>query len=156
MGLSSEVFPEAGSFSRCLNPHRFFSARGFEALFPLLETWVVWSISLSSCFSRFIHPNVGLPTTPAAASPGPPAAIFLAPSSSHNLAVSPLCLAARLHPSYWLDVSSLTPWLSDLHTVRFSVSSGCFLFLNCHCPSFGCARRHSVSTYASILAGSWF
>ena len=25
-----------------------------------------------------------------------------------------------------------------------------FLFLNC-CPSFGCARRHSVSTYASIL-----
>ena len=29
-----------------------------------------------------------------------------------------------------------------------------FLFLNCCCPSFGCARRHSVSTYASILAGS--
>ena len=28
------------------------------------------------------------------------------------------------------------------------------LFLNCCCPSFGCARRHSVSTYTSILAGS--
>ena len=26
-----------------------------------------------------------------------------------------------------------------------------FLSLNCCCPSFGCARRHSVSTYASIL-----
>ena len=29
-----------------------------------------------------------------------------------------------------------------------------FLFLNYCCPSFGCARRHSVSTYTSILAGS--
>ena len=54
----------------------------------------------------------------------------------------------------WMNVSSLSPWLSDFHTVRFSVSSGCFLFLNCCCPSFGCARRHSVSTYTSILAGS--
>ena len=25
----------------------------------------------------------------------------------------------------WVSVSSLTPWLSDFHTVRFSVSSGC-------------------------------
>ena len=31
---------------------------------------------------------------------------------------------------------------------------GCFLFLNCCCPSFGCVRRHRVSTYASILARS--
>ena len=52
----------------------------------------------------------------------------------------------------WMNVSSLSPWLSYFHTVRFSVSSGCFLFLNCCCPSFGCARRHSVSTYTSILA----
>ena len=52
----------------------------------------------------------------------------------------------------WMNVSFLTPWLSDFHTIRFPVSSGCFLFLNCCCPPFGCARRHSVSTYASILA----
>ena len=26
----------------------------------------------------------------------------------------------------WVNVSSLTPWLLDFHTVRFSVSSGCF------------------------------
>ena len=26
----------------------------------------------------------------------------------------------------WMNVSSLTPWLSDFHTVRFSVNSGCF------------------------------
>ena len=55
----------------------------------------------------------------------------------------------------WMNVSSLSPWLLDFHTVQVSVSSVCFLFLNCCCSSsFGCARRHSVSTYASILAGS--
>ena len=30
----------------------------------------------------------------------------------------------------WVNVSSLTPWLSDFHTVQFSGSSGCFLLLN--------------------------
>ena len=30
----------------------------------------------------------------------------------------------------WMNVSSLTHWLSDFHTVRFFVSSGCFLCLN--------------------------
>ena len=72
------------------------------------------------------------------------------------LAVSPLrpsCPSPPLLP-VWMNVSSLSPWFSDFHTVRFSVSSRCFLFLNCCCPSFGCMRRHSVSTYASILAGS--
>ena len=34
MGLSTEVSCEAGSFSCCCNPHRFFSLRGFEVLFP--------------------------------------------------------------------------------------------------------------------------
>ena len=63
----------------------------------------------------------------------------------------PGCLSPPLLP-VWMNVSSLTPWLLDFHTVRFSVSSGCFLFLNC-CP-FGCARRHSVSAYTSILAGN--
>ena len=74
----------------------------------------------------------------------------------HHLVWSslPSCLPPPLLP-VWMNVSSLSPWLSDFHTVRFSVSSGCFLFLNC-CPSFGCARRHSVSTYTSILAGSPF
>ena len=58
------------------------------------------------------------------------------------------------HLPVWMNVSSLSPSLSDFHAVRFSVSSGCFLFLNCCCPSFGCARRCSVSTYASILVFS--
>ena len=65
----------------------------------------------------------------------------------------PSCLSPPLLP-VWINVSSLAPWLSDFHTVHFSVSSGWFLFLNCCCPSFGCVRRCSVSTYASFLAGS--
>ena len=44
--------------------------------------------------------------------------------------------------------------VSDFLAVRFSVSSGCFLFVNCCCPPFGCVRRHRMSTYISILAGS--
>ena len=102
-------------------------------------------------------------------SPGPPAAASQASCSFahllHNLA--PLLVRQPLpHLEYslpgcpspplllvWMNVSSLSPRLSDFHTVQFSVSSGCFLLLNC-CPSFGCARRHSVSTYASILTGS--
>ena len=65
-------------------------------------------------------------------------------------------LPDRLSPPLllvWMNVSSLSPWLLDFHTVRFSANSGCFLFLNCCCPSFGCARRSSVSTYTSSLAG---
>ena len=74
----------------------------------------------------------------------------------------PLPCLSPLHPSclspplllVWMTAPSLTPWLSDFHTVRFSGSSGCILFLNLLLSFFGCARRHSVSTYASILSGS--
>ena len=48
-------------------------------------------------------------------------------------AALPRVLSARLPisvPPTGLHECSLTPWLSDFHTVRFSVSSGCFLFLS--------------------------
>ena len=50
----------------------------------------------------------------------------LRPCSTSSL---PGCLSLPLL-LVWMTVSSLTPWLSDFHTVQFSVSSGCFLFLN--------------------------
>ena len=101
--------------------------------------------------------------------PGPPAApcqpAAALPTPLHNLpphwlrqpppcreSSPPGCLSLPLLP-VWMNVSSLSPWLSDFHTVQFSVSSGCFFFLNC-CPSFDCVRRDTVSTYTSILAGS--
>ena len=115
----------------------------FEALFPCAGT-----LGCEVC--HLVHEL--LPRQPAAALPtllhNPP------PCSESS---PPGCLSPPLL-LVWMNVSSLFPWLSDFHTVWLSVSSGCFLFLNCCCP-FGCARRHSVSTYASILAGShksWF
>ena len=138
MDLSNELSCEAGRVARSLNPHGCFSARGLRLYFPALEPWAVRSVWLLSCSSRFIcmkmwDHQVRQP---------PPH-----PESSLSSCSPPPLLPV------WIYVSSLAPWLLDFHTVRFSVSSGCFLFLN-WCPSFGCARRHSVSTCASILAGN--
>ena len=117
----------------------------FEALFPCAG-----ALGCAVC-----HPVYQLlPRHPAAALPAllhnlPPRwAGQLPPCREFSL---PSCLSLPLLP-VWMNVSSLSPWMSDFHTVRFSVSSGCFLFLKCCCPSFGCARRHSLSTCASILA----
>ena len=76
-------------------------------------------------------------------------------SGSGHVAKNPVCpgCPSLPLPTVRTNVSSLSPWLSDFHAVRFSVSSGCFLFLNCFCPSFGCARRRSVSTYAPVFPG---
>ena len=75
MGLSNELSCEAGSFSRCLNPHRFFSVRGFEALFPCTGTLNFMICLTPQLFLPvYLHANVGLPSPPAAASPGPSAA----------------------------------------------------------------------------------
>ena len=128
----------------------------FEALFPHAGALGTQSILLPHSSSRFICVNVGLWGLLAAALPAlfhnpPPHWVCqLPPCCESSL---PSCLSPPLLP-VWVSVSSLSPWLSDFLTVRFSVSSGCFLFLNCCCPSFGCARKHSVSTYASILDGS--
>ena len=41
----------------------------------------------------------------------------------------PRCPSLPLLP-VWMNVSSLTPWLSNFHKVWFPGSSGCFLFVN--------------------------
>ena len=61
-------------------------------------------------------------------------------SGSHCSKASPLrpgCPSLPVLP-VWMNVYFLSLWLSDFLAVRFSVSSGC-------------AKRHSVSTYTSIL-----
>ena len=131
----------------------------FEALFPC-----AWALGCAVCHS--VHQP--LPCWPAAAlhiplhNPTPcwvhqpPAASHQPPATSCFLARSPLCPGCPSPPllPVWMNVSSLSPWLSDFYTVWFSVSSCWFLFLNCCCPTFGFVRRHGMSTYASILAGS--
>ena len=47
----------------------------------------------------------------------------------------PVCPSLPLLP-VWMQISSLTPCLSDFHTVWYSGSSGYFLFLNLLLPFF--------------------
>ena len=130
-------------------PPWVFSFRGLRLYFPRAGT-----LSCVVCFTTppflpsYLCANVGPRGLPAAACLPRSTILPLTGSTSCTGRLSPPLLLV------WMNVSSLSPWLSDFHTVLFSVSSGCFLFLNCCCPSFGCAKRHSVSTYASILAGS--
>ena len=133
------LFPGNGAMgcTVCFAPQmflRFICSRMWDC--PLHQLLPCWVHQLQSCLpcSTMCH---------------------LAGSASHCLAGSHLCSAACLLPSYrsgWMCLLYLLGL--DFDTVRFSVSSGCFLFLNYCCPSFGGVRRHSVFTYASILARS--
>ena len=134
MGLSNKLSCEAGIFSYHLNPHRSFQSEILSLYFPILEPLVCCSVCLAPqlFLPVYLHVNVGPPrstsccltqyTSHLLTHPGPPAATLLSP----------------LHPSFpspplllvWMNVSSLTPWLSDFHTVQLSSSSGYVLFLN--------------------------
>ena len=98
-------------FLLLLQHPQVFSAGGFEALFLHAGT-----LSCSVCLAPqsfllvYPHANVGLLRPPATSLPQ---------VLSNWLPVSTLL-------PVWVNVSSLTPWLSDFHTVQFSVS--CFLF----------------------------
>ena len=109
VGSSHKLSCEAGSLSHCcLNPHRCFQSEVLRLYFPTLEPWVAWSVLLPSC--SFCLSACKCRATW---------------SSSHHLAVHPLCPSLPLPPG-WMNVFSLTPWLSDFHTVWFSGISGYF------------------------------
>ena len=123
----------------------------------MLEPWVAWTVSLPSCSSQFICMQgweyLLCQQPPCPVCKPPPCLPW---SSSHIFQESspPGFPSPPLLP-IWMNVSSLTPSLSDFHTGRLSDSFGCFFcFLIGCCPSFGCARSQSVSTYSSIMAGS--
>ena len=119
----------------------------FEDLFPRTGTLGCAVCLTPQLFLQvYLYSNVGPPAPQSATLPGLPAIALHTQEPSQ-----PGCLSLPLL-LVWMNVSSLTPWLSDFHTVEFSVSSGWFLFLNL-LSFFHCLRRHSVSTYASILAG---
>ena len=54
MGLPHEISCETGSFPCLHNPHKFLSPEDLRLYFPMLEPWVMWSVLLPSCSSRFI------------------------------------------------------------------------------------------------------
>ena len=55
VGLSNELSCEAGSFSCRCNPHSFLQPEVLRLYCPTLEPWVVWPVSLPSCFSLFFR-----------------------------------------------------------------------------------------------------
>ena len=120
-------------------PLQIFIVRNFEAFFSLC--WnpgfvVCLAPQLPSCSSRFICMQ-----------------IWNHRSSSHCLAVHllhPSCPSLPLLP-VWVNVSFLTPWLSDVHTVRFSGSSVYFLFLNL--LSFFWFCKEALCIYLSLHLG---
>ena len=129
MGLCNELSCEARSFLFLAQPPQVFSVRGFEALFSCTGT-LGCVVSLAPRLFLLVYLCMNLGPF------GLPAATWPAPSSSHQSASHHLAMHPP-HPSFpslpllpiWMNVSSLTPWLLDFHTVQFSGSSGCLLFL---------------------------
>ena len=121
-------------FLPLLPPPQVFTARGFEALFPCAGTLDCVVYFTPQLFLLvYLHSSVG----PLVCKP-PPCQFqslnchFTRPvlqPQSYCTTSLPGCLSLPLLP-VWMNVSSLTPWLSDFHTVRFSGSSDYFLFLN--------------------------
>ena len=129
-GSLQDLSCEAGSFSCCHSPHRCFQSEVFEALFSHTGT-LGWAVSFAPQLFLLVYQlaNVGQPALPDTASPNPSGTILLTPVlyplPYHN-PLHPSCPSPPLLP-VWLNVFSLTPWLSDFHTVRFSASFGYFL-----------------------------
>ena len=108
-------------------PTGVFNQR-FEALFPRTG-----ALSCAVFFAPlpfllvYLCTNVGPQDLLAAALPAPfhnlpPRWVRQPPCHESSL---PGCLSPPLLP-VWMNVSSLSPCLSDFHALRFSVSSGCF------------------------------
>ena len=133
MGLCNELSCEPGSSSCCLNPHRCFQSEVLRLYFSTLASWVTEPVWLLSCSSQSIHSQMWdhqLSQQPPCCIHQPLSGLPL--STSHCLSPSPLHLGCPSLPllQVWMNFSSLMPWLLDFHTIRFSISSGYFLFLN--------------------------
>ena len=125
-------------------PTGVFNQR-FEALFPCTETQGPSVCLTPQLFLpvymhlfRNVHPLWVLQPLPC-----PPAAALLQVLSA-QLPYPPLL-------PVWMNVSSLTPWLLDFHTVQFSVSSGGFLVLNLFLSFWLCKKAQCV--YLSLHLG---
>ena len=100
-----------------------FYRQTFWGFFPPCKNPGLCGLSRSPVvLSSYLHANGGPPSLPPAALP--------AGTSSHSLSMHPVrpsCPSPPLLP-VWMNVSSLNPWLWDFYIVRFSGSSGFFVF----------------------------
>ena len=114
---------ESGSFSCCLNPHRFFQ---LEVLKLISLHWNPVLLGLSH--SPFVPPGLSTCKCGTAGHVSPPCPPWSCSCCFAGSPLCPRCPSLTLLP-VWMSVSSLTPWLSDFHTVQFSGIAGClFVF----------------------------
>ena len=113
-GISSKLSYVAGNFFHHRNSCKFLQLEVLRLSFPALEPWVMWSVSLPSCSSQFIHTLMRdhpiLQLLPCHASSLPQLPIYAPPTS--------------LDECFFFN--SL---VVRYYTVQFSGIS-CFLFLN--------------------------
>ena len=106
-------------------PTGFYSQR-FWGFISLRQNPGLCSLSRSPIVPPGLsNTNVGLPHLVCQSPPCPPG--LLPAALPHHLC--PGCPSLALLP-VWMNVSSLTPWLLDFHTVQICGISGYFLFLN--------------------------
>ena len=121
-GSIQQTFLWGWEFFPLPQPPQIFTTRSFEALFTHTGT-LGWMICLTPHLFLPIHPhaNVGPPA------PQLPPLHRVCQQLPCHKSSSPGCPSPNPLP-VWMNVSSLTPWLSDFHTLWFSVSSGGFCF----------------------------
>ena len=122
MGLSNNSC-EAGSFSLChLNPHRCFQSEVCSFISPC------WSPGLRSLLcSPAIPPGLSMCECGAAGSASCRIACPVHSTIRHISGSHSQVVTSSLHPScpspplllVWINVSSLSPWLSDFRVVQF-------------------------------------
>ena len=129
MGLSNELSPvRLGVSPAAASTSTGVFSQRFEALFPHAGTLgCVVCLAPQLFLPVYLHETVGPLPLPATASLGPPSRPATLPTLV--LQPPPCCESSPPFLPVWMNIS-LTPWMSDFHTVQFSVSSGCFLFLN--------------------------
>ena len=115
MDLSNQLSCETGNFSCHRNPHRFLQPEVLSLYFPIWEPWVVWSVSLPSCSSLFIHTQMW---------------DLLERRAPHAYESSLSQLPVSTPPTGQDECLFCNSLIVDFHKIQFSGSYGYFLFLN--------------------------
>ena len=115
--------------SAALTPSGFYSQKLWGFIFLALEPWAVQSVlGLGS-----LVPKVSLPIFIYHTWMWDPLFCWPLPCSLHLATTTPCPLPLGSLPPpllpIWMNMTSLNFWLLDFHTVWYSGSSGCFLFL---------------------------
>ena len=161
MGLSKELSCELGVSPTAASNPMGVSNQRFEALFPHAGA-VCWAVCFASLpfLPVYLCANMGPQVLLAVALPAP---FILQLASSYSYA--PLCVWPRCCESSLpqLPVSTPPTSLDECLFFFFLVVGLPYSLIFCEfwlffvfklLSFFDCARRHSVSTYVSILAGS--